>query len=96
VRTDFEKQGIGFQSLQGEINTTAPGPLRLLLEDPNPKVSLSVLDLRSISYPGSFPAALCDERSKEVVSVSLSEDHMSEEFFSSRDYEGNKSTFGSQ
>ena len=56
-----------------ETRRSAPGPLRLLLEDPNPEVSLSVLDLCSISYYGSFPAVFRDERRNDAVSASLSE-----------------------
>src|SRR5713101_1982075 len=70
-----------------QTRRAAPGPLRLLLEDPNPEVSLSILDLCSISYHRSFPAAFRDERRDEVVSASLSDDRIPEQFFVSRDHE---------
>lgn len=70
-----------------QTRRTAPGALRLLLEDPNPEVSLSVLDLCSISHHGNFPAAFRDESRSEVVSASFSADQIPEGFFVSRDHE---------
>jgi hypothetical protein len=65
---------------------TAPGALRLLLEDPNPEVVLSVLDLCAISRAVSVREAVRQENRDEFVSHVLSDTEVPDGWLTSFDH----------
>jgi hypothetical protein len=72
----------------GKINTktSAPAALGLLLDDPNPEVILSVLDLCRISSFASFERSVRLEHRAEFMSHSLSDAQIPDSWFTSPDH----------
>jgi hypothetical protein len=68
-----------------DTKNKAPGALRLLLDDPNPEVILSVLDLRRMSYFAKFERAIRPDRREEALSCGLSDAAIPDDCFTSLD-----------
>ncbi|MGO9453909.1 MAG: hypothetical protein ACLQDV_23090 [Candidatus Binataceae bacterium] len=68
-----------------ETRGRATGPLRLLLEDPNPEVILTVLDLCSMSHYAGFEQLFKSEAKDKAVGDSLS-DSLQDDSFTSPDH----------
>lgn len=65
----------------------APGALRLLLQDPNPEVALSVLDLCSASRSAGIELKVPAEKRDDLVSAALSGEEIPASSFTSPDYQ---------
>lgn len=68
-----------------QVKRSAPGSIRLLLEDPNPEVTLSFLDLCVVSHAGSI-GAFPTERIEEALSYAHSGDAIPDRYFVSMDH----------
>lgn len=68
-----------------DTKNKAPGALRLLLDDPNPEVILSVFDLCRMSHFAQVEQAIRPERREEVVSRGLSDATIPDDYFTSPD-----------
>jgi hypothetical protein len=68
-----------------DTKNKAPGALRLLLDDPNPEVILSVLDLCRMSYFAQIEQAIRPECREDAGSRGLEDSVIPDEWFSSPD-----------
>jgi hypothetical protein len=68
-----------------QVKESAPGPIRLLLEDPNPEVTLSFLDLCLVSHAGSI-GAFPIQKIQQALSFAQSSDAIPDRYFVSLDH----------
>jgi hypothetical protein len=66
-----------------ETKNKAPGALRLLLDDPNPEVVISVLDLCGMSYFAKPERAVRADRLDEFLSRAISDGKIPDDWFTS-------------
>jgi hypothetical protein len=85
VRQSRDLQLRNAWGLWEQVKERAPGPVRLLLEDPNPEVTLSFVDLCVISHAGSI-GAFPTEAIEEALSYAQSGEAIPDRYFISPDH----------